>query len=61
MPDLKAGYNLIRFPGPTAVHDGVAHLRGSGTGDLLQWTDAQWEKRRMAEKLNDQHADKRVR
>jgi hypothetical protein len=24
------------------------HLRGSGAEDLLQWTDAQWEKQRSA-------------
>ena len=27
---------------------GGAHLRGSGAEDLLQWSDAQWEKQRAA-------------
>ena len=40
MPDLEAGYNLIRF----AVVRMGAHQRGAGAEDLLQWTDAQWEK-----------------
>jgi hypothetical protein len=26
------------------VQDGGAHLRSSGAEDLLQWTDAQWQK-----------------
>jgi hypothetical protein len=30
------------------VQDGGAHLRSSGAEDLLQWTDAQWEKQRTA-------------
>jgi hypothetical protein len=30
------------------VQDGGAHLRSSGAEDLLAWTDAQWEKQRMA-------------
>ena len=30
------------------VQDGGAHLRSSGAEDLLQWTDAQWEKQRAA-------------
>ena len=32
--------------GEMVVQDGGAHLRGSGAEDLLQWTDAQWEKQR---------------
>jgi hypothetical protein len=28
------------------VQDGGAHLRSSGAEDLLQWTDAQWQKQR---------------
>jgi hypothetical protein len=28
------------------VQDGGSHLRSSGAEDLLQWTDAQWEKQR---------------
>src|SRR6201994_235677 len=34
--------------GEMVVQDGGAHLRGSGAEDLLQWTDAQWEKQRTA-------------
>jgi NAD(P)-dependent dehydrogenase (short-subunit alcohol dehydrogenase family) len=30
------------------VQDGGSHLRSSGAEDLLQWTDAQWEKQRNA-------------
>ena len=37
-----AGY----INGEMVVQDGGAHLRGSGAEDLLQWTDAQWEKQR---------------
>jgi NAD(P)-dependent dehydrogenase (short-subunit alcohol dehydrogenase family) len=36
--------------GEMVVQDGGAHLRGSGAEDLLQWTDAQWEKQRAARK-----------
>ena len=32
------------------VQDYGAHLRCSGVEDLLAWTDAQWEKQRMARK-----------
>jgi NAD(P)-dependent dehydrogenase (short-subunit alcohol dehydrogenase family) len=32
--------------GEMVVQDGGAHLRSSGAEDLLQWTDAQWEKQR---------------
>jgi NAD(P)-dependent dehydrogenase (short-subunit alcohol dehydrogenase family) len=39
-----AGY----INGEMVVQDGGAHLRGSGAEDLLQWTDAQWEKQRAA-------------
>jgi NAD(P)-dependent dehydrogenase (short-subunit alcohol dehydrogenase family) len=37
-----AGY----INGEMVVQDGGAHLRSSGAEDLLQWTDAQWEKHR---------------
>jgi NAD(P)-dependent dehydrogenase (short-subunit alcohol dehydrogenase family) len=40
----RAGY----INGEMVVQDGGAHLRSSGAEDLLQWTDAQWEKQRMA-------------
>jgi NAD(P)-dependent dehydrogenase (short-subunit alcohol dehydrogenase family) len=40
----QAGY----INGEMVVQDGGAHLRGSGAEDLLQWTDAQWEKTRAA-------------
>ena len=40
----SAGY----INGEMVVQDGGAHLRSSGAEDLLQWTDAQWEKQRMA-------------
>ena len=49
--------NLARFlisdaagyiNGEMVVQDGGAHLRSSGAEDLLQWTDAQWEKQRAA-------------
>jgi NAD(P)-dependent dehydrogenase (short-subunit alcohol dehydrogenase family) len=36
----SAGY----INGEMVVQDGGAHLRSSGAEDLLQWTDAQWEK-----------------
>jgi NAD(P)-dependent dehydrogenase (short-subunit alcohol dehydrogenase family) len=39
-----AGY----INGEMVVQDGGAHLRGSGAEDLLQWTDAQWQKHRLA-------------
>ncbi len=39
-----AGY----INGEMVVQDGGAHLRSSGAEDLLQWTDAQWEKQRTA-------------
>jgi NAD(P)-dependent dehydrogenase (short-subunit alcohol dehydrogenase family) len=38
----SAGY----INGEMVVQDGGAHLRSSGAEDLLQWTDAQWEKAR---------------
>lgn len=38
----RAGY----INGEMVVQDGGAHLRSSGAEDLLQWTDAQWEKQR---------------
>ena len=40
----SAGY----INGEMVVQDGGAHLRSSGAEDLLQWTDAQWEKQREA-------------
>jgi NAD(P)-dependent dehydrogenase (short-subunit alcohol dehydrogenase family) len=40
----SAGY----INGEMVVQDGGAHLRSSGAEDLLQWTDAQWEKQRAA-------------
>ncbi len=39
-----AGY----INGEMVVQDGGSHLRSSGAEDLLQWTDAQWEKQRGA-------------
>jgi len=38
----QAGY----INGEMVVQDGGAHLRSSGVEDLLQWTDAQWQKQR---------------
>ncbi|QWG13472.1 SDR family oxidoreductase [Bradyrhizobium sediminis] len=40
----RAGY----INGEMVVLDGGSHLRSSGAEDLLQWTDAQWEKQRAA-------------
>ena len=40
----RAGY----INGEMVVQDGGSHLRSSGAEDLLQWTDAQWEKQRSA-------------
>jgi len=40
----RAGY----INGEMVVVDGGAHLRSSGAEDLLQWTDAQWERQRAA-------------
>ena len=40
----QAGY----INGEMVVQDGGSHLRSSGAEDLLQWTDAQWEKQRDA-------------
>jgi NAD(P)-dependent dehydrogenase (short-subunit alcohol dehydrogenase family) len=40
----QAGY----INGEMVVQDGGAHLRSSGAEDLLQWSDAQWEKQRAA-------------
>jgi NAD(P)-dependent dehydrogenase (short-subunit alcohol dehydrogenase family) len=34
--------------GEMVVQDGGSHLRSSGAEDLLQWTDAQWERQRQA-------------
>jgi NAD(P)-dependent dehydrogenase (short-subunit alcohol dehydrogenase family) len=38
----QAGY----INGEMVVQDGGAHLRSSGAEDLLQWTEAQWDKQR---------------
>ena len=38
----RAGY----INGEMVVQDGGSHLRSSGAEDLLQWTDAQWQKQR---------------
>ncbi len=38
--------------GEMVVQDGGAHLRSSGAEDLLQWTDAQWEKQRASRAKN---------
>jgi NAD(P)-dependent dehydrogenase (short-subunit alcohol dehydrogenase family) len=40
----RAGY----INGEMVVQDGGSHLRSSGAEDLLQWTEAQWEKHRAA-------------
>jgi NAD(P)-dependent dehydrogenase (short-subunit alcohol dehydrogenase family) len=40
----QAGY----INGDMVVQDGGSHLRSSGAEDLLQWTEAQWEKQRLA-------------
>jgi NAD(P)-dependent dehydrogenase (short-subunit alcohol dehydrogenase family) len=40
----SAGY----INGEMVVQDGGAHLRSSGAEDLLAWTDAQWDKQRLA-------------
>jgi NAD(P)-dependent dehydrogenase (short-subunit alcohol dehydrogenase family) len=40
----SAGY----INGEMVVQDGGAHLRSSGAEDLLQWSDAQWERARAA-------------
>ena len=40
----QAGY----INGEMVVQDGGSHLRSSGAEDVLQWTDAQWEKQREA-------------
>jgi NAD(P)-dependent dehydrogenase (short-subunit alcohol dehydrogenase family) len=43
-----AGY----INGEMVVQDGGAHLRSSGAEDLLQWSDAQWEKQRAARSIS---------
>ena len=40
----SAGY----INGEMVVQDGGSHLRSSGAEDVLQWTEAQWEKQRAA-------------
>jgi NAD(P)-dependent dehydrogenase (short-subunit alcohol dehydrogenase family) len=39
-----AGY----INGEMVVQDGGGHLRGSGAEDLLQWSEAQWQRQRTA-------------
>ena len=39
-----AGY----INGEMVVQDGGGHLRGSGAEDLLQWSEAQWQRQRAA-------------
>jgi len=46
----SAGY----INGEMVVQDGGAHLRSSGAEDLLQWSDAQWERQRQARKKAEQ-------
>src|SRR4051794_30614476 len=46
----QAGY----INGEMVVQDGGAHLRSSGAEDLLQWSDAQWERQRQARKKAEQ-------
>jgi NAD(P)-dependent dehydrogenase (short-subunit alcohol dehydrogenase family) len=43
----SAGY----INGEMVVQDGGSHLRSSGAEDLLQWTEAQWEKQRNARSM----------
>ena len=38
--------------GEMVVQDGGSHLRSSGAEDLLQWSEAQWEKQRAARAKN---------
>src|SRR5690349_2973667 len=38
--------------GEMVVQDGGSHLRSSGAEDLLQWTEAQWEKQRASRAKN---------
>ena len=42
----QAGY----INGEMVVQDGGSHLRSSGAEDLLQWTDAQWQRQREGRK-----------
>ena len=44
----SAGY----INGEMVVQDGGSHLRSSGAEDLLQWSDAQWEKQRAARSIS---------
>lgn len=44
----RAGY----INGEMVVMDGGSHLRSSGAEDLLQWSDAQWEKHRTSRSRN---------
>ena len=54
----QAGY----INGEMVVQDGGSHLRSSGAEDLLQWTDAQWEKQRdgARERLSRRRRDAAV-
>jgi NAD(P)-dependent dehydrogenase (short-subunit alcohol dehydrogenase family) len=38
--------------GEMVVQDGGSHLRSSGAEDLLQWTEAQWERQRASRTKN---------
>ena len=38
--------------GEMVVQDGGSHLRSSGAEDLLQWTEAQWDRQRAARAKN---------
>jgi NAD(P)-dependent dehydrogenase (short-subunit alcohol dehydrogenase family) len=44
----QAGY----INGEMVVQDGGAHLRGSGSEDLLQWTEQQWQAQRAERSKN---------
>jgi hypothetical protein len=48
MPDLKAGYNLIRQRRDGGAGRRGASARGSGAEDLVQWSHVQWEQQRAA-------------
>ena len=51
----QAGY----INGEMVVQDGGSHLRSSGAEDLLQWTEAQWEKQREGRSQAAEHAHAR--
>jgi hypothetical protein len=48
----RGHWGCLKSLGEMVVQDGGAHLRGSGAEDLLQWTDAEWEKQRAARSKN---------